>query len=108
MWHHLQMPLEVYIVLGFLLVFPAFWLGVIFLISRFGWADLAAYWQTNIHPNGEHFASTSARIGLTNYNGVLELWVSESGIFLEPIWLFRAGHRRLFMADGFLGFFDTL
>jgi hypothetical protein len=85
------------IAFGFFLVFPLFWIMVVWLISRFGWAALAADYQTTQPPTGSNHTLVSARIGLSNYNGTLNIWLNESGIFLEPIWLFRVGHARLFL-----------
>jgi hypothetical protein len=83
--------------LGFLLVFPLFWTMVVWLISRFGWAALAAEYQTTQPPTGSSYHMASARVGLGNYRGTLHIWLNESGILLEPIWLFRVGHARLFL-----------
>jgi hypothetical protein len=83
--------------LGFLLVFPLFWSMVVWLISRFGWAALAADYHTTQPPTGSSYSLAFARVGLGNYRGTLNIWLNDSGIFLEPIWLFRVGHARLFL-----------
>ncbi len=85
----------VFIVLGNLLVFPLFWMAVVWLISGVGWANLAQYWVTTQIPTGQVFSLVTARIGLASYRNCLSVWLADSGLFLEPIWLFRVGHRRL-------------
>ena len=84
-----------FIPLAFLLVFPVMWIAVIWLISRFGWVGLASYWHTTETPTGLLYSSASGRIGGARYNHVLQVWLDDKGLFLEPIWLFRVGHERL-------------
>ena len=84
-----------FIPLAFLLVFPVMWLGVIWLISRFGWMGLAQHWRTTDTPMGMLYSSASGRIGGARYNHVLQIWLDDRGLFLEPIWLFMVGHERL-------------
>jgi hypothetical protein len=85
------------IVLGFLVIFPLFWAMVVWLISRVGWAALANEWQTQNPPFGKMYSMVTARVGLANYRNTLQIHLNQSGIFLEPIWLFRFGHARLFV-----------
>jgi hypothetical protein len=84
-----------FVPLAFLLVFPVMWIGVVWLISRFGWAELANFWRTTETSTGMPFSSASGRIGGARYNHVLQIWLDDQGLFLEPIWLFRIGHERL-------------
>jgi hypothetical protein len=89
--------LYVLIVLGFFVVFPLFWSMVVWLISRVGWASFATTWATTNPPTGKLYSLVSARVGLGNYSNSLQVFVNEKGIFLEPLWVFKVGHKRLFI-----------
>lgn len=84
---------------GFFIVFPAFWCGIICLLSYIsGWNRLAkSYAAGDREPSGVRRSSVSGRIGGVNYNSVLTLHVAEDGFFLQPIFLFAVGHPRLFI-----------
>jgi hypothetical protein len=80
---------------AFFFVFPLFWMLVVWLISRFGWVGLAEHWRTQEIPTGMLYSGASANINGARYNHVLQIWLDDKGLFLEPIWLFRVGHVRL-------------
>ena len=80
--------------LFFLIAFSGMWMGVIWFISRFGWVGLASFWRTTDIPTGMLYSSASGRI-VARYNHVLQIWLDDKGLFLEPIWLFKIGHERL-------------
>ena len=75
-------------IVGFLVIFPLFWSAISRLLAGMsGWSRLAARygWQ------GEMPAScvtTSARIGLVNYNGVLIIGQENSFVYLSVVRLF--------------------
>jgi hypothetical protein len=89
--------LTLLIVLGFLVIFPLFWTMIVWLISRVGWTALAQQWQTTSQPSGTLYSMVTAQVGFANYRNTLQIHLNQSGIFLEPIWLFRFGHARLFV-----------
>jgi hypothetical protein len=89
--------LTILILLGSLVVFPLFWSMTVWLIAQFAWTALAQDWRTLESPSGTLHSGISARIQMTRYNGTLTAHFNESGLFLEPIWLFRVGHARLFI-----------
>lgn len=88
----------VFITTLFPVVFVLFWIGVIYLISWLsGWQRLAKKYATWMEPPTLRRSMASARIGLSNYNGVLQLGLNPQGIYLSVFILFRVGHKPLFI-----------
>lgn len=86
------------LIISFLIVFPLFFLGIVFLTSRLGWNRIAqTYASLEEDPRGELIRSASARIGLSNYNHVLRIHFHENGMYLRPGFPFSIGHRLLFI-----------
>lgn len=82
-----------YIILPiFFVAFPLFFIGVIFLISRMGWRKLAAQFEYTHQFDGEKIKLTSAGIGLSNYNNVLNTYVNREGIYMRPRFVFKLFH----------------
>jgi hypothetical protein len=72
--------------------FPVIWGGTVWIISRLGWATLAAHFETDQPPTGHTLRFQSARIGISNYNGVLTVHIEPDGLRLAVIAPFRFGH----------------
>ncbi|MEM6326885.1 MAG: hypothetical protein AAF791_07180 [Bacteroidota bacterium] len=84
--------LVVAIVLGFAVVFPAFWSSVVWLIGT-NWRRLARDYPADRWPEDGHTVSwQSASLGLANYSGVLTFVAAEDGLYIRPMWMYRAGH----------------
>ena len=82
----------------FLVVFPLFWCGVVYLIAHVGgWVRLAQHYHYNGDFQGQQWSLQSARIGWGNYNGVLTVGANWEGLYLNPMFLFRCGHPPLFI-----------
>ncbi|HEX5037309.1 MAG TPA: hypothetical protein VFX30_09155 [bacterium] len=85
------------IIPGFLILFPLFWMAVVFLISRIsGWAGMAKRYRLE----GGEFPNRrygSASIRIANYKGVLRVGHDRKGLYLGVNVLFRAGHPNLFI-----------
>ena len=85
-------------VLLFLVIFPLFWCGVIFLVAYLsGWATLARVYRFDGYFQGRQWSFQSAQIGWGNYNGVLTVGANWEGLYLKPFFLFRFGHPPLFI-----------
>lgn len=84
---------------GFFIVFPLFWMAIVFLISRIGgWAGLAKLYAAEMPARGDAFAMCTARLnGVGNYRNSLNVTVSASGIHMQPLYIFSAGHEPLFI-----------
>ena len=84
--------LETILAAVFPFAFVAMWLGVGFALGHMsGWATLAdSYPQTP--PYRGALVSTSGRMGLTSYSGVIRLGADESALHLSVVFLFRVGH----------------
>lgn len=80
------------IVLGALVVFSAFWSGVVWLIARMGWSRLAEFYETDLEPTGRRFYVGQARVGISGYSNVLRVHVEPEGLRLSVMPLFRPGH----------------
>lgn len=89
------------IVVGFFVVFPLFWLGIVGLIGRFGWGPLAAAYPADDWPEeGYKVSAQSARIGAASYSNTMQAMARPEGLYLRPIWLFRFGHDPVFIPWG--------
>jgi hypothetical protein len=80
-----------------LIIFPLFWCGVVYLMSRMGWNKLAEHHQTDLErPNNAVLTSGTLR-SIINYSGMLYLGSTEDGIHLSVMKLFSVGHPSLFV-----------
>lgn len=86
----------------FLLIFPLFFCGIVFLISRLAWARFASEFATDYGKpkDGESASFQALRFGPlffgANYNNIVTIAASREGLFLAPsFFLFRPGHRDL-------------
>jgi hypothetical protein len=85
------------IIAGFLVVFPVFWCGVVWLISRCGWSRLARHYAIAKPPPGESERVMCAMVGIATYRGVLRYLADAEGFYLWAGLLFRAGHAPLYI-----------
>jgi len=89
------------IILGFAVVFPLMWMGVVGLISVVGgWSTLATRFACAAPPAGKRRGSASGLLGMASYKFTLELIVAEEGLYLATQALFRAFHKPLFIPWG--------
>jgi len=86
-------------IVGFLIVFPVFWICVVWLISRLsGWSRLALTFAATKPASGEVFPWTSARLRFSSsYSNCLTVTVSVAGIHIATWGLFAFGHQPLFL-----------
>jgi len=79
--------------------FMAFWAGVVSLIGFAGWRPLAQRFPADRWPEGEghHLRWQSASIGLSRYNGALNMALTAEGLYLRPVRLFAYNHPPLFI-----------
>ncbi len=82
---------------GICIVFPLFWCGVVWLISRFGWARLATHYAIARPPAGEAQPVMCGMVSAATYRGVLRFQPSPDGFYLWVNVLFRTGHPPLFI-----------
>ena len=81
--------------------FVAFWVLVIALIARAGWARLAdEYAATGDPPSGAkrlYWQSLSVGTGLLapNYSGCINAWITAEALYLRPALFFRPFHPML-------------
>ena len=85
------------IVAGFLVVFPLFWCGVVWIISRTGWARLARHYAIAKPPAGEAQPVMCGMVGIGTYRGVMRFQPGADGFHLWTSIFFRAGHPPLFI-----------
>lgn len=76
----------------FFVAFPAIWVGVCHQLAAKGWNHLLAGYRAARPPLGKKIGGASASIGPARYNGVIHLWLSDEGLYLRPMLLFRAFH----------------
>ncbi len=76
----------------FPILFVGMWILVTFIISKFGWADLAAKYKVEDTFIGSRIGIISASINSANYRNAIILKYNEEGIYLKTIFLFRLFH----------------
>jgi hypothetical protein len=62
-----------------------------------GWGRLAKQYRTLELPKGKSFTGVECHLGVVSYRSSLECSVDESGLFLQPSYIFRFAHPRLFI-----------
>lgn len=72
--------------------FICFFTFIIFFISKAGWSDLAAKYQSETPFRGRRIGTISAGINLARYNNALVLFVSDKGMYIKSVLLFRPFH----------------
>ena len=82
-----------YLAFVFPFLFIGMWILVTFIISKKGWADLVAKYQSDGIFNGERVGIISALVNGTKYKNALILKYNATGIFLKPILPFRLFHK---------------
>ena len=82
---------------GFLILFWTCWYLIGFYRARTGgWSALAARYGAQEPPVGKLFPMERGRVGAAFYR-CLHIHVSDSGLYLSVWFMFRAGHRPLFI-----------
>ena len=79
--------------------FLGFWLLCFWLVAQLGgWASLAETFATDRPPSGETFQFSSGKCNfISSYNNCLVVSVSDEGVRIHPMLLFRFAHRPLFI-----------
>jgi hypothetical protein len=82
-------------------IFPVFWIGISFILSRVGgWGALAERYpdlgQADV-PEAQTFRWRSVGLGAVNYGSCVTLRICDSGIGLSVMLPFRLGHPPLFI-----------
>ncbi|MEM0962445.1 MAG: hypothetical protein AAGK21_07935 [Bacteroidota bacterium] len=85
-------PPVILILAAFVVVFPAFWSGVVWLIAQAAWARLAAVYATDLSASGVTFRGISGRVGMSSYTNALTVSIEPEGLRLSTMILFRPGH----------------
>ena len=86
-------------VAAFLVVFPLFWMGIVWLIGKIGgWSTLFAQFPATEAPKGKAFGWRSVRLDFFgSYSHSMNVTVSGDGIHMEPVAFFRFGHPPVFI-----------
>ena len=88
---------------GFPILFVAMWVLVCRIVSLFGWSRLTDRYvaRTSPSPSAKSFYWRSISIGSSvfapGYNGCVNIWLDDTGIFLRPSMMFRLFHPMLFL-----------
>ncbi len=86
------------ILMAFPIYFIALWCFILWLISlSSGWNKLAARYDDPNDFQGKTLRFQSARLNWSNYSNILQLGLTERGLHLVPMILFRPFHRPLFI-----------
>ncbi len=87
------------ILVGFVVVFPLFWCGVVALLGFVGgWRSLAKHYRAGNRPvSGIRANPARSMIGFVSYRNIIAIHFTPEGFFLETMPLFRVGHPRLFI-----------
>jgi len=86
--------LSTLIVIGFFIIFPLFWSGIVYFTSVLGgWSQLKQIYRYELPFNGEIIRFGSGRIGrFVNYNGILTIGRGSAGLYLSTFFMYRPGH----------------
>jgi hypothetical protein len=80
--------------------FGVFWVFVIHLVAYgSGWkraAEQLAMQEWDEFPD-DKITYGSLQIGSSNYTNSMTIAINDMGIYLRPIWIFRMGHKPLFI-----------
>lgn len=80
-------------ILLFLFFFVGLWLTVLFLLTKLsGWDKLAEVYGDRQPFQGKVFHFCSAYIGSVHYKSVINIGVSEAGLYLNPLMIFRLSY----------------
>lgn len=84
---------------GVALIAPPLWIGVVHLVARIGgWRRAATVFATDREVDGDPFPGSSAMLnGMARYRNTLTVVVSDDGVYIRPIMLFRLSHEPLFI-----------
>jgi len=82
-----------YFVYFFPILFVGMWFLVLYIISKMGWADLEAKYQTRDPFIGNRIGIISVSINGMNYNNSIILKYNEEGIYLNPVFIIRIFHK---------------
>ncbi|MEI7833330.1 MAG: hypothetical protein WCJ56_09045 [bacterium] len=97
MFEFSSLPVQLQI-LAFIVFFICIWCLVSLVLSLIsGWYRMAKIFRSVRKPEGKYFRWQSGIIWYVNYNNVLNIHVSEEGIFISLIWLFSFGSPPLFI-----------
>lgn len=78
--------------------FVGMWCAVCLLLSVLsGWRRLAEHFAAHDPPSGKRFSMQSGQFGLASYGNCLTIYASPEGLYISILWLFRLGHRPLFI-----------
>ena len=77
--------------------FIALWIFVIFIISRFAWAKMAAAYPGSEDFGGTRIGIISLAVNMMNYNNAIVLKYNDEGLYLKPLFLFRIFHKPVFI-----------
>jgi len=89
------------IVAAFFIIFPLFWIFTVWLISLIsGWRKLVTRYPAHLPPQGEQLGLQTALVGFSRYRNTMTMVVNSTGLWMQPMWLFRAGHKPVFIPWG--------
>jgi hypothetical protein len=90
------------IILAFFIIFPLFWSGIVFFISRLsGWSSMAETYTYHEPHAAQCYSGQSAILRLTSsYKGVLKICADDQGLYFSVMFLFRPGHSPFFVPWG--------
>ena len=82
-------------------LFPVFFVGffvlIMFILSKRGWADLVDKYRMENSFQGHSIGIISARINRVKYSNSLILKYNQDGFYLRPIFIFRLFHKPIFI-----------
>ena len=103
----MQLPIWLILVLA-AIAYGLFWCLVCLMISwASGWSKLALEYQIGEMPEGRIFRWQSLRLRSVGYNNCMTIGVTDEGLYIAALPLFRPGHPRLLIDWEAIGTFET-
>ena len=84
--------------IGFAFIFIPIWITTSYLVAwRSGWKKLAEHYRATNTPSGKTFYFESCVVNKSAYKKGMTIIVSEQGLFMKVLPIFRFGHAPLFI-----------
>lgn len=78
-------------------ILPVAFILINYSAARWGWSALAQKYKATQSPKGQRFLWVSGYVNQMRYKYVMMLWLTEEGMHISLIFLFKLGHSSLFI-----------
>ncbi len=83
---------------GFGVIFVGMWIQVAKRVAQHGWSAVALKHRAMREPFGTKIGGVSGWFSRSSYSSTLSVWITQEGMFIRPIFFFRAFHPALLLS----------